>query len=141
MASTIIAASGLSDYSSRRVKLEVTGGYQGMMRRGRYTITIPYSCLSQTIQSIHRLGGKITKITLPSAHPQALPIEFIQPLPQITQSNTLASPQKAEYRSPQPQSHEPQNTTDKYQEEKPPQQEKQSIPVFKSVEYTFTEEW
>ena len=140
MASTIIAASELSDYSSRRVKLEVTGGFYQGMRRGRYTIAIPYSCLSQTIQGIHRLGGKITKIALPPVHSQASPIER-KPLPQIVTSNTQASAQKAVSIPSKPQPYEPKNTTNKYQEEKPSQQEKQSRAVFKSVEYTFKEEW
>ncbi|WP_052754455.1 phycobilisome linker polypeptide [Calothrix sp. 336/3] len=142
MANTIISPSDLSDYNSRRVRVEVTGGsYQGMMHRGKYTITIPYSCLSQTIQSIHRLGGKITNISLPFSHSPAPSLESIQPLSEITQTHALtSSPQEVVSIS----SH---NETEELQHSSPSptatpiQQEQEFIAVLNSAEYTFTEEW
>lgn len=68
MANTIIASgtTDLSDYSSRQVTIEVTGGgHQEVIRKGVYTMTVPYGRLSQTMQRIHRLGGKVTNITIP----------------------------------------------------------------------------
>jgi hypothetical protein len=67
MASTTIApgTANLSSYSSRRVMIEVTGGSQrGQMRMGTYMMTVPYRCLSQTIQGIHRSGGKVTRVMM-----------------------------------------------------------------------------
>jgi len=64
---TIISvASTLSDYSSRPVTVTVS---KGLHRQGlKKGITIPYSSLSQTIQSIHRFGGRIIDITVSSFH-------------------------------------------------------------------------
>jgi len=62
---TISVASTLSNYSSRLVTVTVSKGLhlQGLKKR----MTIPYSSLSQTIQSIHRFGGRIIDITLSSS--------------------------------------------------------------------------
>ncbi|MBW4470590.1 MAG: phycobilisome linker polypeptide [Stenomitos rutilans HA7619-LM2] len=82
MASAMIASGtiDLSDYNSRLVTIEVRGGHQEMLRKGLYTVTIPYRCLSQTMQRIHRFGGKVTNVAIPhysgealSAQPQAKP--------------------------------------------------------------------
>jgi hypothetical protein len=81
MASAIIApgTADLSDYSSRRVTIEVTGGrHQEATRLGTYKMTIPYSCLSRTIQGVHRFGGKVIGVTLLqsiAAEPQFTPSE------------------------------------------------------------------
>jgi CpcD/allophycocyanin linker domain len=54
----------LSEYTSRMVRLEVTGGkHQEGMRTSTYTIKVPCSRLSTTMQSINRMGGKITNVT------------------------------------------------------------------------------
>jgi CpcD/allophycocyanin linker domain len=68
---TIISvASTLSDYSSRPVTVTVKRGlhHQGLKQGLKKGITIPYSSLSQTIQSIHRFGGSIIDITVSSFH-------------------------------------------------------------------------
>jgi CpcD/allophycocyanin linker domain len=67
MASTVIPSglSSTSNYSSRRVTLQVTGGIsQETTRLGFYTLTIPYSSLSQTLQRIHRQGGTVTSVAM-----------------------------------------------------------------------------
>jgi hypothetical protein len=54
----------LSDYTNRMVRLEVTGGkHQEGLRTSTYTIKVPCSRLSTTMQSINRMGGKITSVT------------------------------------------------------------------------------
>jgi CpcD/allophycocyanin linker domain len=56
----------LSDYGSRILTLQVTGMAQDS-RLGTYTMTIPHRCLSQTMQGIHRRGGKVVGVSLSSA--------------------------------------------------------------------------
>jgi CpcD/allophycocyanin linker domain len=131
MATTIIDPGDFSDYSSRHVTIEFTGGcHRELMRKAKYTKTISYSCLSQTIQSINRLGGTITRVTLSPSHTQV---------------------SKAESISSSPQSQEHNISEDTYQVTKPTQtqQVQQAMPaatpagnaVATSVEYTFTDEW
>jgi CpcD/allophycocyanin linker domain len=64
-------------YGSRLATLEVTGI---SMRNGHQTIIVPLSRLSQTMQQIHRQGGKIVSVNttavapvVPQAAPQSAP--------------------------------------------------------------------
>lgn len=58
----------VSGYGSRTVAIEVTGVCrQDIMRTSNYTVKVPYSRMSQTIQNINRLGGKIASISLEAA--------------------------------------------------------------------------
>ncbi len=67
MGMTQTADKNLSDYSSRTVTIEVTGvRRQNVTRKSKYTVTVPYSRLSQEIQLLHRLGGKIVSINVRS---------------------------------------------------------------------------
>ncbi|MDZ7957402.1 MAG: phycobilisome linker polypeptide [Aulosira sp. DedQUE10] len=144
MATTIIDPGDFSDYSSRHVTIEVTGGcHRKLMRRGKHTKTIPYSCLSQTIQGINRLGGKITRVTLTPSHTQISNIEFVQPLSNIAQSDVLPSANQAESIPSSLQHQEQNNSGDTYPvtQATKAKQEQQPNTVFNSVEYTFTEEW
>lgn len=55
----------ISGYDSRTVAVEVTGvRRQDVMRTSNYTIKVPYSRLSQTIQNISRMGGKVASVSL-----------------------------------------------------------------------------
>lgn len=55
----------VSSHGSRTVEWEVTGVCrQDVMRTSNYKIKVPYSRMSQTMQSINRMGGKVTKVTL-----------------------------------------------------------------------------
>ncbi|NJL53005.1 MAG: rod-capping linker protein [Hydrococcus sp. SU_1_0] len=55
----------VSTYGSRTIAIEVTGVCrQDVMRTSNYTVKVPYSRMSQTIQSINRMGGKVAKISL-----------------------------------------------------------------------------
>ena len=56
---------GVSTYGSRTVAIEVTGVCrQDVMRTSNYTVKVPYSRMSQTIQNINRMGGKVANISL-----------------------------------------------------------------------------
>jgi phycocyanin-associated, rod len=55
----------ISGYGSRTIAIEVTGVCcQDVMRTSNYTINVPYSRMSQTIQNINRMGGKVANISL-----------------------------------------------------------------------------
>ena len=56
-----------SDYNSRSVAIQVTGvRRQDLMRGSNYTVRVPYTRMSKAIQNIHRIGGKITSISVDS---------------------------------------------------------------------------
>ncbi|NER33398.1 MAG: HEAT repeat domain-containing protein [Oscillatoria sp. SIO1A7] len=56
-----------SDYNSRSVAIQVTGvRRQDLMHRSNYTVRVPYTSMSKAIQNIHRIGGKITSISVDS---------------------------------------------------------------------------
>lgn len=49
--------------NDRAVQIEVSGlCQQGVMNRSTYTVKVPYSSLSKTMQSISRMGGKIVGV-------------------------------------------------------------------------------
>ncbi len=55
----------ISEYGSRTVAIEVTGVCcQSVARTSNYTVKVPYSRMSQTIQNISRMGGKVAGISL-----------------------------------------------------------------------------
>ncbi len=55
----------VSDYGSRTVRIEVTGVcLQDVTRKSNYSLKIPYSRMSQTMQSINRLGGKVSRVSI-----------------------------------------------------------------------------
>lgn len=58
-----------SDYSDRNVVIQVTKFCrQNVMKTSNYQVKVPFSSMSGTIQSIHRMGGTIASITVdPSA--------------------------------------------------------------------------
>ena len=63
----------ISGYGSRTVTIEVTGiRRQDVMRTSNYTIKVPYSRMSQTIQNISRMGGKVASVSLGDTAPQDL---------------------------------------------------------------------
>lgn len=60
----------VSTYGSRTVAIEVTGiCHQEVARTSNYTVRVPYSRMSQTIQNINRMGGKVAGISLGVASP------------------------------------------------------------------------
>ena len=67
MAMTISRSTSTSDYNSRPVTVEVEGVCrQDILKRSNYTIQVPYSQLSSTIQGIIKMGGKVSKVSLSS---------------------------------------------------------------------------
>ncbi len=79
MTGTIITpgTASVNDYSSRRVMLEVTSGQGERTRLGTYTLIVSYSSLSQTIQRIHRLGGKVSRVAMAHIAAEAPQHEFM----------------------------------------------------------------
>ena len=58
----------VSTYKGRTVAIKVTGVCrQDVMRTSNYTLKVPYSRMSQTLQNINRMGGKVSGITLEGA--------------------------------------------------------------------------
>ena len=61
----------ISGYGSRTISIEVTGvRRQDVMRTSNYTVKVPYSRMSQTIQNINRMGGKVASVSLGGTAPQ-----------------------------------------------------------------------
>ena len=56
----------LSDYNSRTVIIEVTGALGELVRNSNYTLKVPYNRMSEKVQQISRMGGKIASIKLAS---------------------------------------------------------------------------
>jgi CpcD/allophycocyanin linker domain len=68
------SSSSLSESDRRVVTIEVTGICNpSLMRTGTCTMTVPYDRLSQTLQGIHRLNGKVASVTMASALAPAAP--------------------------------------------------------------------
>jgi len=58
-------STGGSNYENRTVAIEVTGVCcQNVTRTSNYSVTVPYRQMSQTIQSVSRMGGKVANVTL-----------------------------------------------------------------------------
>ncbi len=79
-------------YGSRLATLEVTGI---SMRNGHQTMMVPLSRLSQTMQQIHRQGGKIISVNTIAVAPV---------VPQAPMAKAAVSPQSAPApRAPEPE--------------------------------------
>lgn len=62
---TTTGATGVSDYNTRTVKIEVTGlCRQEIMRTSNYTVLIPYSRMFQVMQGITSIGGKVKSVSM-----------------------------------------------------------------------------
>lgn len=57
-------SSELSDYNNRTVIIEVTGALGELVRNSNYTLKVPHSRMSEKMQQINRMGGKIASIRL-----------------------------------------------------------------------------
>ena len=69
---TTIGDTNISGYGSRTVAIEVTGlCRQDVMRTSNYTVRVPYSRMSQTIQNINLMGGKVASVSCGVAAPSA----------------------------------------------------------------------
>lgn len=55
----------ISTYGGRTIAIEVTGvRRQDVLRTSSYTVKVPYSRMSQTIQNINHLGGRVAGVSL-----------------------------------------------------------------------------
>ena len=59
--------SDLSDYNNRTIIIEVTGALGDLVRNSNYTLKVPYNRMSEKMQQISRMGGKIASIRLASS--------------------------------------------------------------------------
>lgn len=60
----------ISTYGGRTIAIEVTGVCrQDVFRTSSYTVKVPYSRMSQTIQNINRIGGKVAGVSLGGISP------------------------------------------------------------------------
>jgi len=61
----VLGTSEISDYQGRAVTIEVTGVCeQSVNKTAGYTVRVPYSQMSQTMQRINRQGGKVVSVSL-----------------------------------------------------------------------------
>ena len=78
------------DFINHQIIIEFTGGHYSEMIRGGTThrVIVPYSCLSKKLQAIHRIGGKITNVSIPQLQLEMLTTNFeeITPIAQTTQT-------------------------------------------------------
>jgi CpcD/allophycocyanin linker domain len=66
----------------RMVRLEVTGVRQSSISRANcYTMTVPYSSLSTTIQNLSKTGGKIVGVQVSDIKAQAAQATSSAPAP------------------------------------------------------------
>ncbi len=64
----VSSGQGTGSYGNRTVTIEVAGLCDmGITRTSNYTIKVPYSRMSQTMQTINRSGAKVVGVTLPGA--------------------------------------------------------------------------
>jgi phycocyanin-associated, rod len=65
---TTTGSISVSDRDARTVLVEVTGlCRQNISKISNYHLKVPYNRLSQTIQNISRMGGKVSKVNVLSA--------------------------------------------------------------------------
>ncbi|MGB3767935.1 MAG: phycobilisome linker polypeptide [Phormidesmis sp.] len=84
----VLSQSDTSDYQNRTVTIEVTGArQQSVMKQSSYQIRVPYSQMSQTMQTIHRRGDRIASVAVVGA------VEENSPASSSRASTSNASPQ------------------------------------------------
>lgn len=58
-------SAGTTDFANRMITINVTGVcQQSVLKTSNYQVRVPYSQMSQTMQNIHRQGGKIASVQL-----------------------------------------------------------------------------
>lgn len=55
-----------SSYDNRTAIIEITGACGDLVRNSNYTLKVPYNRMSDTVKQIHRMGRKISNITMTS---------------------------------------------------------------------------
>jgi phycocyanin-associated, rod len=81
----------------RIVLIEVSGVCNAMAHQTHYSVKIPYTSMSSTIQRITRQGGKIVKVTMgnPVPTPETTPETKPEAKPEATSSVLPSKPAKA----------------------------------------------
>lgn len=65
-----MGSASVSDYQNRTMTIGVTGMcQQSLLKTSDYQVQVPYSQMSQTLQSIHRRGGKVAFVQLAGNSP------------------------------------------------------------------------
>jgi phycocyanin-associated, rod len=83
----VSAVSSLSSMANCMMKIEVTNmSTQNAARSGAYTIKVPFSSLSRTMQFIHRSGGKVVDVAKLSA---ATALADLPPVPTAVSASTV----------------------------------------------------
>ena len=78
----------LSNDSERKFAIDVAASpHQAMVRSSVYTVKVSYSCLSKTIHSIGRRGGKVLSVRMLST-----PLPDLEQIPVVTPTHTIAAP-------------------------------------------------
>jgi CpcD/allophycocyanin linker domain len=86
----VSAVSSLSSMANCMMKIEVTNmSPQTATRSGAYTIKVPFSSLSRTMQFIHRSGGKVVDVAKLSA---ATALADLPPVPTAVYASTVRVP-------------------------------------------------
>ncbi len=82
------------DFINHQILIEFTSGhYSEMMRVGTtHRVTVPYSCFSKKLQTIHRNGGKITNVSISQLQLGMLATNFEEMIP-IAQATQLSTTQ------------------------------------------------
>jgi predicted dinucleotide-binding enzyme len=82
------------------VLIEVSGVCNAMAHQTDYSVKIPYSSMSSTIQRITRQGGKIVKVTMGNPVPATTSTHSAEPSTPVKASATVAvEPQKKGFKS------------------------------------------
>lgn len=60
-----LGCAGISDYQSRTVTIDVAGVcQQSVLKTGNYQVRVPFSQMSQALQTINHQGGKVASVQL-----------------------------------------------------------------------------
>ena len=99
----------LSSDTSRTFAIEISvGPHQAMVRTSAYTVKVAYSCLSQTIHSIGRRGGKVLNVRMLSTPlPDLENIPVVTPVSKIDLPAVKLQPSPKTSERPQPESRRP----------------------------------
>ena len=88
----ILSNSGVSDYQNRTVTISVTGvRQQSVHKQGSYQMKVPYSQMSQAMQTIHRRGGQVASVQMGGNPPVVSDSSDVEEQPQSDDGSNEAS--------------------------------------------------
>ncbi|MEL6813623.1 MAG: phycobilisome linker polypeptide [Cyanobacteria bacterium J06598_3] len=66
----VLGNAEISDYQGRTVTIGVTGVcQQSVLKTGSYQVKVPFSQMSQVMQTINRQGGKVASVQITGSPP------------------------------------------------------------------------